>query len=160
MSGGTQEPYQSPESSEPPPYPGQTRRMPGDLLPRLGARIIDSIVLGLVGLAFGAPLQFGNVWVVVQALLVFAYFVLLDTYVGTTAGKRLVGLRVTGPTGGNPTLGQASIREAFNILGAIPYAGGPLALIAWIVIAVTISSSPTKQGKHDEYAGGTQVIKI
>jgi hypothetical protein len=24
---------------------------------------------------------------------------------------------------------------------------------------VTINSSPTKQGKHDELAGGTQVIK-
>jgi hypothetical protein len=32
-------------------------------------------------------------------------------------------------------------------------------LIAIIVIAVTINSSPTKQGKHDELAGGTQVVK-
>jgi hypothetical protein len=28
-----------------------------------------------------------------------------------------------------------------------------------IVIAVTISGSPTKQGKHDDFAGGTQVVK-
>jgi hypothetical protein len=32
-------------------------------------------------------------------------------------------------------------------------------VIAYIVIAVTISNSPTKQGKHDEFAGGTQVVK-
>ena len=29
----------------------------------------------------------------------------------------------------------------------------------WLVIAVTINSSATKQGKHDELAGGTQVVK-
>ena len=34
-----------------------------------------------------------------------------------------------------------------------------LTLIAVVVIAVTINSSPTKQGKHDELAGGTQVVK-
>jgi len=34
-----------------------------------------------------------------------------------------------------------------------------LAIIAYIVIAVTINASPTKQGKHDELAGGTQVVK-
>jgi hypothetical protein len=28
-----------------------------------------------------------------------------------------------------------------------------------VVIATTISSSPTKQGKHDELTGGTQVVK-
>jgi hypothetical protein len=32
-------------------------------------------------------------------------------------------------------------------------------VIAIIVIAVTVSSSPTKQGKHDELAGGTQVVR-
>ena len=37
--------------------------------------------------------------------------------------------------------------------------GGLLAVVAYIVIAVTINNSPTKQGKHDELAGGTQVIK-
>jgi hypothetical protein len=37
--------------------------------------------------------------------------------------------------------------------------GWLLGLIADIVIAVTINSSPTKQGKHDELAGGTQVVK-
>jgi len=27
------------------------------------------------------------------------------------------------------------------------------------VIALTINGSPTKQGKHDDLAGGTQVVK-
>ena len=32
-------------------------------------------------------------------------------------------------------------------------------MVANVVIAVTINGSPTKQGKHDEIAGGTQVVK-
>ncbi len=45
------------------------------------------------------------------------------------------------------------------MLNIIPFIGGLLTLVAVIVIAVTINGSPTKQGKHDELAGGTQVVK-
>jgi uncharacterized RDD family membrane protein YckC len=134
--------------------------MPGELLPRLGARLIDSILLGIVGgLIIGTALDFGWLWYVLQAILVFAYFVLLDVYYGTTLGKQLLSLKVVGPAGGKATTGQAAARESFTLLGAVPYIGGLLALIAWIVIAVSINGSPTKQGKHDELAGGTQVLK-
>jgi uncharacterized RDD family membrane protein YckC len=130
----------------------------GRLLPRAVARVIDAIILGAVGVAFGLPLAFGFVWLTLQAGLVFVYFVILDVTLGTTIGKRLLGLRVTGPRGGAPTVQEAAIREMFTLLGAIPYVGGLLALIAWIVIAVTINSSPSGQGKHDKLAGGTRVV--
>jgi uncharacterized RDD family membrane protein YckC len=166
MSTGPQEPLHSPGEPQPDENPrtggtppGRATQAPGQLLPRFGARIIDSLIIGIVGGPLGLALDFGFVWVALQAVLVFAYFVLLDTYVGTTAGKRLLGLRVIGPTGAKPEIGQAANREAFTLLGAIPYIGGLLGLIAWIVIAVTINSSPTRQGKHDEFAGGTQVVK-
>jgi hypothetical protein len=58
-----------------------------------------------------------------------------------------------------PTLQQSAIRNSFTLLAIIPYIGGLLGVIAYIVIAVTINNSPTKQGKHDELAGGTQVVK-
>ena len=65
-----------------------------------------------------------------------------------------------GPGGApKPTAQQSAIRNAFTLLAIVPYFGVLLALIAYIVIAVTISNSPTKQGKHDEFAGGTQVVK-
>ena len=51
-------------------------------------------------------------------------------------------------------------KKSVNVeLNIIPFIGGLLTLVAVIVIAVTINSSPTKQGKHDELAGGTQVVK-
>lgn len=131
---------------------------PADLAPRLGARVIDAVILVILGGLLGLLLGFGFAWLVVQAVVVFGYFVLLDTTRGTTPGKQILGLRVTGPEGGSPTTGQAAAREGFVLLGAIPFAGPVLALIAWIVIAVTISSSPTRQGKHDELAGGTRVV--
>ena len=72
----------------------------------------------------------------------------------------MLGLSVRGPGGApKPDLKQSAIRNAFTLLPVVPYVGGLLAFIAIIVIAVTISGSPTKQGKHDELAGGTQVVK-
>ena len=54
---------------------------------------------------------------------------------------------------------QAAIRNVWTLLNIVPFIGGLLTLVAVIVIAVTINGSPTKQGKHDELAGGTQVVK-
>jgi uncharacterized RDD family membrane protein YckC len=79
---------------------------------------------------------------------------------GWTPGKKVLGLSVRGPGGApKPTGQQSAIRNSWTLLSIIPFVGGLLALIAIIVIAVTINSSPTKQGKHDELAGGTQVVK-
>ena len=65
-----------------------------------------------------------------------------------------------GPGGApKPDLAQSAIRNSFTLLPIVPFVGGLLGVIAIIVIAVTISGSPTKQGKHDELAGGTQVVK-
>ena len=94
------------------------------------------------------------------ALLGFAYFVFLESSRGQTFGKQLLGLRTVGAAGGNPTQAEAAKRNAFLLLNILPILGGFLVLVAYIVIAVTINSSPTKQGKHDEIAGGTQVISV
>ncbi|MBY6367540.1 RDD family protein [Rhodococcus corynebacterioides] len=77
----------------------------------------------------------------------------------STLGKKFLGLSVRGPGGTTIALQQSAIRNAFMLLTIIPFIGGLLAFVAYVVIAVTINSSPTKQGKHDEFAGGTQVIE-
>jgi uncharacterized RDD family membrane protein YckC len=132
------------------------RRIPA----RIGARVIDALLLGALGGALGVAMDFDVVWLMLQASLVFTYFVVCDVAWGTTIGKRLLGLEVVGPTGGRPDIRQAGTREAFTLLGAIPFAGPVLALIAWIVILVTANASPTGQGKHDELAGGTRVLAV
>ena len=90
----------------------------------------------------------------------FGYFVLLEVTQGATLGKRLLGLTVHGPGGAfRPDATQSAIRNSFTLLPVVPYVGPLLAFTAFVVIAVPISASPTKQGKHDELAGGTQVVK-
>nr|WP_074132965.1 RDD family protein [Mycolicibacterium houstonense] len=93
-------------------------------------------------------------------LLAAGYFVGLEVATGATPGKKLLGLAVHGA--GNtpkPTAKESAIRNAFTLFPIIPFVGGLLGIIAMIVIAVTISASATKQGKHDELAGGTQVVR-
>jgi uncharacterized RDD family membrane protein YckC len=95
-----------------------------------------------------------------SGVLMFGYFVLFEVTYGSSPGKRLLGLAVRGPGGApKPDVRQAAIRNSFTLLAVVPYIGGLLAFIAYVVIAVTISASPTKQGKHDELAGGTEVVK-
>jgi uncharacterized RDD family membrane protein YckC len=93
-------------------------------------------------------------------LLTFIYFVAMEVTQGRTLGKKLLGLSVRGAGGAaKPDLKQSAIRNAFTLLPIVPYVGGLLGVIAIVVIAVTINNSRTKQGKHDELAGGTQVVK-
>ncbi len=155
-------PYGAPGSYPPVPPPGYGVR-PGGLGARFGARIIDGLLVGIVAgvlaMAFGAS---SNIMVtgLFSGVLMFAYFVAMEVTQGRTVGKMALGLSVHGPGGApKPDVKQSAIRNAFTLLTVIPYLGGLLAFIAYIVIAVTINSSPTKQGKHDELAGGTQVVK-
>ncbi len=136
---------------------------PGGLGARFGARVIDGFLVGilsfLIALLFGAS---SNIMVtgLFTGLLTFIYFVALEVTQGKSLGKRLLGLSVRGAGGAaKPDFKQSAIRNSWTLLPIVPYVGGLLGVIAIIVIAVTISNSPTKQGKHDELAGGTQVVK-
>jgi uncharacterized RDD family membrane protein YckC len=142
------------------PTPGG---QPGGLLPRWLARIIDGIVIAIVAffLAFVTD-SLSNVWVtgLFTGALTFVYYVAFETTQGWTPGKKVLGLSVHGPAGAaKPTLQQSAIRNAFTLLPIVPFVGGLLGVIAILIIAVTINGSATKQGKHDELAGGTQVLK-
>jgi uncharacterized RDD family membrane protein YckC len=141
------------------PAPGE----PGGLWIRFAARFIDGLIVGIVSfvLALVIGMQ-SNILVtgLFSGVLTFAYFVGFEVTQGWTPAKKLFGLSVHGPGGApKPDAKQSAIRNSFTLLSVIPYLGGLLALAAYIVIAVTINSSPTKQGKHDELAGGTQVVK-
>lgn len=141
------------------PPPGPTR--PAGLMVRFFARLVD----GLIVMILSAVLPFvfdADIWVtgVFSGAAMFLYFLAFEITVGWTPGKKVFGLSVRGPGGAaKPDPKQSAIRNAFTLLPIIPFIGGLLALIAYIVIAVTIGVSPTKQGQHDELAGGTQVVK-
>lgn len=136
---------------------------PGGLGLRWGARVIDGILVTIAAWVL-AMLVGASSSIMVTGLftgvLMFVYFVAMEVTQGRTLGKMLLGLSVRGVGGAaKPDLKASAIRNAWTLLPVIPYVGGLLGVIAIIVIAVTISGSPTKQGKHDELAGGTQVVK-
>jgi uncharacterized RDD family membrane protein YckC len=124
---------------------------------RFAARLVDMVILAAAGALLGALLGFGPAWLVLQALVVFAYFVGLDVAVGTTPGKRVLGLALVGPAGARVTVPGAAAREVFVLAGAVPYVGPLLALVAWTTIAVTARRDPAGRGWHDRLAGGTRV---
>lgn len=125
---------------------------------RATARLLDAAGLGTIAVATGAPSGFGIGWFVATLTGVTAYFVVADATAGTTLGKRALGLAVVGPSGATATFGEAARREAFVIVGAVPFAGPVLALAAWVSIGVTARSDPAGRGWHDRLAGGTQVV--
>ena len=155
-------PYDAPGGyypSTPPVGFGQ----PGGLGERWLARLIDGLLVGAVAGLLSALFRSGSSIMVTgffTGFLMFAYFVAMEVTQGRTVGKMLLKLSVRGPGGApKPDVKQSAIRNAFTLLPILPYLGGLLGVVAMIVIAVTISNSPTKQGKHDELAGGTQVVK-
>jgi uncharacterized RDD family membrane protein YckC len=125
--------------------------------------LIDGILIAIVSYALIFLTDtLSNYWVtgLFTGALTFIYFVAFEVSIGATPGKKLLGLSVRGPGGApKPTAGQSAIRNSWTLLPIIPFIGGLLGVVAIIIIAVTINGSPTKQGKHDELAGGTQVLK-
>jgi uncharacterized RDD family membrane protein YckC len=146
-------------------YPPAAHGEPAGVGVRFFARVIDGILVNVVAFLLSIILFDWDYWWMVTGLfsgvLMFGYFVLFEVTHGTSLGKRLLGLKVLGAHGApTPSFTQSAIRNSFTLLAVIPYfIGHLLAVVAYIVIGATISGSPTKQGKHDELAGGTQVVK-
>ncbi len=160
---------------------------PADLLMRFLARLIDSILVGIVnaiiasvllvtifglgsgggmGFTMGGSYVYGALSGVIGAVIALGYFVLMESRNGQTVGKMLLKLRTEGPDGAPPSTEVAIKRNfwvALGALGVIPVVGGIVGSLAElaivILIAVTISSSPTNQGWHDKLAG-SRVMKI
>jgi uncharacterized RDD family membrane protein YckC len=177
-------PPPGPYGGPPPPQGPPGGPQPGSLLDRFLARLIDgvgfAIIFVLLGVVFGAIFysgfsnSFGERLLYSLFLQVFAVVIYLGYYgwfesnQGATFGKQLMKLKVVAPHGeGNPTLQQALMRNgwyALGLIGIIPFLGiiaslAQLAIV--IVIAVTINGDPVRrQGIHDKFAGGTQVLKV
>lgn len=137
----------------------QEETRPVGLGVRLAARAIDAVVVTLAVGGLGGVMGFGFDWLGIGAALIFGYFVVADAWLGATLGKRMLGLAVHGPDGGRPTFAQAAAREAFTVLGAVPFAGPLLAIATWTWIGVAIRKSDAGQGPHDRLAGGTRVVR-
>lgn len=181
--GSSGEDHERDPHRPPPPPPGGPSGggdgQAADVGIRLGAKLIDGLLVGFVYAILITPLMVGLLfadasvtggfgfgfsvggWLtsVVSAVVFIGYFAVMESYRGQTVGKMLLNLRVEGSGGGLPTMEEAIRRNAWIGLSVIPFLGGLAQLAAAIAIAVTISQSMTKQGWHDDFAGGTQVVR-
>jgi uncharacterized RDD family membrane protein YckC len=114
--------------------------------------------LGFYGSMFGFGLR-GFLYAIVTTALAIGYYTLMEAQMGQTVGKMVMGLRTEGPDGKNPTMEEAAKRNAWYVLGIIPLLGWLLELGAVIYIMITINQSPDREGWHDQFAGGTRVVK-
>jgi uncharacterized RDD family membrane protein YckC len=135
---------------------------PAPLLIRLVARFIDQFVYGvplavvLVPLLFFGPEDVDWFFLVIP-LGAFAYFTLMEGRSGSTVGKRACGLRVLGTDGSVPSLSAAAVRNAWLLIGLVPWVGVPLYFAALLAVVVTIHISDGNRGVHDGMAGTTVV---
>ncbi|HEX2153080.1 MAG TPA: RDD family protein [Acidimicrobiia bacterium] len=172
------------DPQDPQPMPVEPARpttgigAPADLGARVIARVIDGALLSAVFFIILVPFVIGAMFAEVSgfgmfggfgggsfvsglifAALTIGYFAFMESNQGQTVGKMAMGIKVEGPGGRNPTMEEALKRNAWLALSVIPVLGGLAQLAVMIYILVTISNSVTNQGWHDEFAGGTQVVK-
>lgn len=138
---------------------------------RAGARVIDAGLLGIVGFAVILPFMVAAVgldepgshgkdggvwsgaalfgWVVVVAVIPFAYEALQLALWGQTLGKRALGLRVIAETGEPMAPAQAVGRAAVNnVLYLFGCGVGTLMAYLW-----AIWDRPLHQALHDRLTG-------
>ncbi len=118
--------------------------------------------------AFTLPNLLENVVdAIILTALYIGYLAFMESNSGKTLGKMIMKIEVRGPNGGPPTMEQAVKRNAYfgaALLGAIPFVGWILQFIAMVGVIIYIivsinNNDQTRQGWHDEFAGGTWVLK-
>ena len=115
---------------------------------RLGALLIDVIVLGLVGAALHILTPVPAIWAVLCLVGSF-YFVGLWWWRGQTLGKILMGIKVVRSNGSSLTLGYAFLR----------YFGVIVCFLTLFIGFIWLAFDSHKQGWHDKIAD-TYVIKL
>jgi uncharacterized RDD family membrane protein YckC len=128
---------------------------------RFVARIIDGLIVGVASfaIAFLPGLDGFLISGIVGAALFLGYYGYLDTTQGATVGKQVMGLKLMGADGGNPTWEESIKRNVWGAFQIVPILGSIASLAAVIGIAVTINSAADNRGFHDGFAG-TTVVKV
>jgi uncharacterized RDD family membrane protein YckC len=121
---------------------------------RLGAQVIDWIILGIIYFIIGYVL-FGTVsWqvtgaaalpvIMINAIIVILYYVVLEGTNGATLGKKLLKIKVVKEDGNPCGLGAAFVRNLLRIIDGLPF--------LYIIGMILIARSPKKQRLGDRVA--------
>jgi uncharacterized RDD family membrane protein YckC len=129
---------------------------------RILATIVDAIVFSVIfwvlALLFGSTsaeggsvaFSLGGLGSLICLVVIFAYYTLLEGYLGQTLGKMLLGIKVVREdNGGVPGLGVAAIRTVLRIIGGILFY-----LVAFISVLAT-----QKNRRLGDMAANTLVVR-
>jgi uncharacterized RDD family membrane protein YckC len=129
---------------------------------RILATIVDAIVFSVIfwvlALLFGSTsaeggsvaFSLGGLGSLICLVVIFAYYTLLEGYLGQTLGKMLLGIKVVREdNGGVPGLGAAAIRTVLRIIGGILFY-----LVAFISVLAT-----QKNRRLGDMAANTLVVR-
>lgn len=170
--GQQQQPYGQPQygqpqyGQQPPPYGqpygqqqygqpqygyGQPQLQYVSVWPRAGAIIIDGIILGVVSAILNVIFQNAPaVGTILEVILIFGYFIVMEAMWGATVGKMALRLRVVKTDGSPISWSESVIRNLLRIVDALP--------TAYLVGAILIWTSPLRQRLGDR-AAKTVVVK-
>lgn len=129
---------------------------------RVISTIVDGLILGVVfavlSMLFGETsasggsvnASLGTLGTLLLTVLSFAYFILMEGYMGQTVGKMVAGIKVVREgTGEAPGLGKAAIRTVLRVIdGLFIY------LVAFIVVQIS-----GKNQRLGDMAAGTLVVR-
>jgi uncharacterized RDD family membrane protein YckC len=120
--------------------------------PRIGARFLDALLVGVVAGVVGGLLGLPDtVGLLLTLVAMIGYETLMLANGGQTLGKMLLGLRVVRADLAPPAVQDGLVRSlVVDLLWIVP--------LAWLVLAVVIERHPRRQGWHDR-AAGTLVVR-
>lgn len=131
-------------------------------LKRFLALLVDAIIVGIVvaiivGLAAGSAFVFGGfapvtfffgTFALAAGIILILYFPLMESTSGATLGKKVLGLKVVSKTGGNPSFGEAFVRNVSKIYWVL--------LLLDVIVGLAISKG--YQQKYSDHLMGTSVV--
>ncbi len=125
---------------------------------RVAAAILDLIPLGIVGALMadrstgngGATFRLSGGRLLLYMVIVLAYYVVFESQMGTSPGKKIMGLKVVNEQGQAPDMTAVVVRNILRFIDGLPF----LYLLGFIVVMVT----PTKQ-RIGDLAARTWVVK-
>ena len=120
--------------------------------PRIGARLLDAVLVGLVvGVVAGLLGLPDNLGLVLTLAAMIGYETLMLANGGQTLGKLLCGLRVVRADPAPLTTRDALVRSlVIDLLWVVPF--------GWLLVALGLERHPRRQGWHDR-AAGTLVVR-
>ena len=129
---------------------GQAQLQYVSVWPRAGAVIIDSIILVVVFAILNLIFQNAQtVGVILEVILFFGYFIVMEAMWGATVGKMALRLRVVKTDGTPISWSESVIRNLLRIIDGLFY---------YLVGAILIWTSPLRQRLGDR-AAKTVVVK-